>query len=61
MKSQNMPRVGDRVNITGQDAVFFVLDMNGEARSVSLLPSDNGRILSDISVDTLTVLPKSGE
>jgi hypothetical protein len=51
--------VGDRVNVQGQDGVFFVLDLNRESRSASLLPSNSGPILNKISVDVLRLLPET--
>jgi len=53
-------KVGDRVNVDGRAAVFFVLHVNSETLSASLLPSDNGPILYKIPVETLTILPRAG-
>ena len=44
----------------GREGVFFVLNYDGETRCVSLLPSDDARILDDVSVDTLTIVPNHG-
>jgi hypothetical protein len=53
-------KIGDQVTITGQGGVFFVLHLNFETLSASLLPSDDSQILNDISVDTLALLPRPG-
>jgi hypothetical protein len=58
MARKKLPRVGDRVNVDGREGVFFVLKCNSGTRMVSLLPPDNGPILDDITVDTLTILPR---
>jgi hypothetical protein len=57
MTRKRLPRVGDRVNVDGREGVFFVLKCDVETLTVSLLPSDNGSILNDISVGALTILP----
>ena len=53
-------KVGDRVTVAGQGDVFFLLHVDFEALSVSLLPSDNGPILDKIPVETLAILPRPG-
>jgi len=53
-----MPSVGDRVNARGHEGVFLILQCDDDKRTVSLLPSDNGKILDDIPVDQLTILPR---
>ena len=58
MPNKKLPRVGERVNLEGREGVFFVLKCDGEARTASLLPSDDGRILDNVSVDSLTILPR---
>lgn len=60
MPHEKLPRVGDRVNVVGREGVFFVVKFDGEARSVSLLPSDDRRILYDIPMDTLRTIPGPG-
>jgi hypothetical protein len=55
---EKLPRIGDRVNLEGREGIFFVLSLDGKKRTVSLLPNDDGRVLSDIPVDTLTALPR---
>jgi hypothetical protein len=57
MPLMKLPRTGDRVNVKGREGVFFVLKCDIDLRTVSLLPSDDGEHLDDISVDTLTILP----
>jgi len=52
-------KVGDRVTVAGQDGEFFVLHVDIETLSASLLPSGNGQILKEIAVDTLTALQLS--
>jgi len=51
-----LPKVGERVNVEGREGIFFVLTVNGESRTVSLLPHVDGRVLDNVSVDTLTML-----
>jgi hypothetical protein len=58
MPPKKLPSVGDRVNVEGREGVFFVLQCDGEARTVCLLPSDDGRILDNVSVDSLAILPR---
>jgi hypothetical protein len=41
MTDDSPPRVGDRVNVDGRAGLFFVLHVDIETRSTSLLPSDN--------------------
>jgi len=53
-----LPKVGERVNVEGREGIFFVLTVNGESRTVSLLPHVDGRVLDNVSVDTLTMLPR---
>jgi len=60
MQLEKQPRVGDQVIVDGREGVFFVLNYDGETRCVSLLPSDDARILDDVSVDTLTIVPNHG-
>jgi hypothetical protein len=55
---EKLPRIGDRVNVAGRDGAYFVLTVNEEARTVSLLPHVDGRVLDNVSVDTLTMLPR---
>jgi len=49
-------KVGDRVTLAGQDGVFFVLHLEPETLTASLLPSGNGPVLNKVPVDTLTFL-----
>ena len=56
MPETSLLNVGDRVAVEGRDDVFFVLSLDHAAKSASLLPNDNGPILNEISVDTLTIL-----
>jgi len=49
-------KVGDRVTVAGQDGVFFVLSLDFETLSASLLPSDNGPIINQVPSDTLIFL-----
>ena len=58
MPEEKLPRVGDRVNVDGRVGVFFVLDVDRGAHSVTLLPSDTGRRLDKIPVETLAILPR---
>jgi hypothetical protein len=58
MSRNNLPKVGDRVNVEGREGVFFVLNADEERGCASLLPSDDGPILNEIPVDTLTILPR---
>jgi len=53
-------KVGDLVTQAGQSDVFFVLQVDFETVSASLLPSDNGPILNKVPVETLAILPRSG-
>ena len=56
--AEKLLRVGDRVNINGRDGVFLILSLDAEKGTASLLPSDSGKILDDIPVDRLTILPR---
>jgi hypothetical protein len=58
MPIEKLPKVGERVNIKGQEGIFFVLSLDAETRTVSLLPHDDGRVVDNVSVDTLTTLPR---
>ena len=49
-------KVGDRVAVDGQDGAFFVMHVDFETLSASLLPSDNGPILNKVPADTLIFL-----
>jgi hypothetical protein len=60
MPEKNPLRVGDRVTVDGRDDVFFVLSVDLEKDSVSLLPRDNSPILNEISANALALLPKPG-
>ena len=60
MSETNLPRVGDRVTVDGQDGVFFVLSVNDAAPSLSLLSSENGKVLDNIGMGSLTSLPRPG-
>ena len=53
MQEVNPLRIGDRVTVNGHDAVFFVVDVDHQAQTASLLPTDSGRILDKISWETL--------
>ena len=55
---RNCLQLVDRVNLDGREGVFFVLECNDETRIVSLLRSNKGPILHNISVDELTIFPK---
>jgi hypothetical protein len=57
MPKMKLPKVGERVTVEGHKGVFFVLGVDLEPRTVSLLPSSDGRILKIISADTLKLLP----
>jgi len=46
-------KVGDRVTVAGQVGVFFVLSLDFETLSASLLPSDNRPIMNRVPADTL--------
>ena len=48
--------IGDRVSIEGRDGMFFVLSLDHEKRCASLLPSDNGPIVDEVSIETLRSL-----
>lgn len=56
----NPLRVGDRVNMEGREDVFFVLHVDLEAGTASLLPSDNGPVLKEIPMGSLKALPVAG-
>jgi hypothetical protein len=60
MPEKNLPSVGDRVNVDGGVGAFFVLYVNWETHSASLLPSDNGPILDQLPVGAMTLLPRPG-
>ncbi|HTG18229.1 MAG TPA: hypothetical protein VK747_23500 [Blastocatellia bacterium] len=51
-------KVGDRVTQAGQGDVFFVLHLDFETLSATLLPSDTGPLLAKIPVETLAILPR---
>ena len=53
MPQMNLLRIGDRVTMEGSNNFFFVVEMNHEAQTASLLPSDDGRILNEIAWETL--------
>ena len=55
---RNCLQLVDRVNLDGREGVFFVLECNDKTRIVSLLRSNKGLILHNISVDELTIFPK---
>ena len=57
MPKMKLPKVCERVTVEGHEGVFFVLGVDPEPRTVSLLPSSDGPILKNISVDTLKLLP----
>jgi len=56
--AEKLLRVGDRVNINEMDGIFLVLSLDAEKGTASLLPPDNGKLLDDIPVDRLTILPR---
>jgi len=56
--AEKLLRVGERVNINGRDGIFLVLSLDAEKGTASLLPSDSGKILDDIPVDRLAILPR---
>jgi len=56
--AEKLLRVGDRVNINERDGIFLVLSLDAEKGTASLLPPDNGKLLDDIPVDRLTILPR---
>ena len=58
MPDDSLPRIGDRVNVEGRVGVFFVLHVDQDTGSASLLPSDNGPILNKIPLETLALLPR---
>jgi hypothetical protein len=58
MQSKKLPRVGDQVNVEGREGVFFVLNADEETRCTTLIPNDDGPILNEISVDSLTVIAR---
>jgi hypothetical protein len=43
---------------SGRVGVFFVVDVDHETRSVTLLPGDTGRLLDKIPVEILAILPR---
>ena len=47
-------KAGDRVAVVGHDGVFFVLHLDFETVSASLLTSDGGPIINQVPADTLT-------
>ena len=49
MTESSLLRIGDRVTMEGSEGVFFVVDMNTEAQTASLLPTGEGRILDLVS------------
>jgi hypothetical protein len=53
MPETNQMRIGDRVTMEGNDSVFFVIEMNHETQTASLLPSGEGKILSKIAWESL--------
>jgi hypothetical protein len=55
---EKLLRVGDRVNINGRDGIFLVLSLDAEKGTASLLPPDSGKLLDEIPVDRLTILPR---
>jgi hypothetical protein len=56
--AEKLLRVGDRVNINERDGIFLVLSLDPEKGTASLLPPDSGKLLDDIPVDRLTILPR---
>ena len=56
--AEKLLRVGDRVNINERDGIFLVLSLDAEKGTASLLPPNNGKLLDDIPVDRLTILPR---
>ena len=53
MPEESLPRIGDRVTLTGSEDVFFVVDVNPGAQTASLLPTGEGRILDLVSWESL--------
>jgi len=56
MAENGQLKVGDRFTVAGHDSVFFVLHLDLETLSASLLPSDDGPVLNKVPADTLIFL-----
>jgi len=61
MQETNLLRIGDRVTMEDSNNLFFVVDMNHETQTASLLRSGDGRrLLNKIALGN-TVPPQSSE
>lgn len=53
MRGADELHIGDRVTIEGRSEMFFVLSLDHEKRCASLLPSDEGPIVDEVSIEAL--------
>jgi hypothetical protein len=51
-------KVSDRVTVAGQEGVFFVLHLDSETLTATLLPNGPGPLLNKIPVETLALFPR---
>ena len=51
MTEASLLRIGDRVNMEGNEDVFLVVEVNPEALTASLLPTGEGKILDGVSLE----------
>ena len=51
MTEASLLRIGDRVNMEGNEDVFLVVEENPAAQTASMLPTGEGKILDGVSLE----------
>jgi hypothetical protein len=60
MEEEKLVSVGDRVTVRGHDGMFFVLASSDGWQTVTLLPPNNGKVLDNVPVSSLTIIARPG-